>query len=247
MLSDKFILGKSEEILTGLKKESIGLVITSPPYKNSDGFSFELMYNVFSRVFRVQKNNSLLFLNFGHLAEDKFRPFEVCHLMKEIGYKLNETIVWVKNHYRPIQGKRRLNNLTEFIFMLHKGKMPEIDRLSIGVPYKDKSNVGRYSDVDLKCGGNVWFIPYDTIQSKDEKLHNDRFPVGLPEKCIRLSGLKDGIVLDPFAGIGTTCLAVQNERCKERKIYFFGCEKNKTHYNTAINLINKNDSKRITA
>jgi hypothetical protein len=53
-------------------------------------------------------------------------------------FKLNDTIVWVKNHFTPLSGKKHLNNLTEFIFVLYKGKMPDLDRLSIGVPYKDK-------------------------------------------------------------------------------------------------------------
>ncbi len=39
---------------------------------------------------------SLFFLNFGHLAEDKARPFKVMLEAKAVGFELNETIVWVK-------------------------------------------------------------------------------------------------------------------------------------------------------
>jgi site-specific DNA-methyltransferase (adenine-specific) len=88
--------------------------------------------------------------------------------------------------------------------------MPVIDRLSIGVPYQDKTNIGRYSKSDLKCGGNLWPIKYKTIVKSEQKLHNDRFPIELPIKCIKLSGIKDNsIILEPFAGSGTTCLAAK--------------------------------------
>ncbi len=74
-----------------------------------------------------------------------------------------------------------------------------------------KGNVGRFAEQDLKCGGNVWYINYETIVNKEQKLHNDRFPVELPERCIKLSGIKKGsLVLDPFSGSGTTGVACKN-------------------------------------
>ena len=77
-----------------------------------------------------------------------------------------------------------------------------------------------YDPNKKKCGGNAWFIPY-TPTSKLSKLigikgdvnsrensrgmHPATFPPALPEKCIRLSGIKKGsIVYDPFVGTGTT-------------------------------------------
>lgn len=208
---NKILLGDSQTVLKTLDNNSVDLVVTSPPYKDCDGYTDVLIDDVFRQVYRAQKEDSLLFLNFGHLAEDKFRPFHVCSLLMNLGYKLNDTIIWVKNHYKPIQGERRLNNLTEFIFMLYKGKMPKLNRLALGVPYKDKTNAKRFAGgKDLKCGGNVWYINYETITSSDEKLHNDRFPVELPEHCIKLCAYPMNVVLDPFFGSGTTGLAAQN-------------------------------------
>jgi site-specific DNA-methyltransferase (adenine-specific) len=180
----------------------MNLVVTSPPYKDCDGYSDEL-------ISRVLKDGSLCFVNMGHLVEDKMRPFRVAQIVSDAGFKLHDTITWVKNHYTPLRGNN-LNNLTEFIFMFVKGKCLDLDRLSIGIPYKDKSNVGRYSDKDLKCRGNAWFIRYETIQDKSQKLHKDRFPLELPELCIKLANLKpNSIVLDPFGGSGTTAVATQ--------------------------------------
>ena len=204
----------NEDCVAGMRKlpaNSVDLCVTSPPYKDEDGYSSVFMSTCASGVFRVLKRDSLCFVNFGHLAEHKARPFEVVRLFEVRGFILQETFIWVKNHYRPIQGKKRVNNLTEFVFMFSKGKMPDLDRLSIGIPYADKSNVKRFAGGrDLKCAGNVWNIDYETIQSKAQKLHNDRFPVELPTRCIKLANLKAGsVVLDPFAGSFTTCLAAK--------------------------------------
>lgn len=203
------IIDESEKYLKSLDSEIFDLVITSPPYKDEDGYTKELIENVFTQVYRVQKSETLLFLNFGHLANFKSRPFHVVNILENIGYKLNDTITWVKNHYSPIQGKKRVNNLTEFIFVFYKDNMSNLDRLSIGIPYADKSNIGRYADKDLKCAGNVWYLKYETIQDKKMKLHNDRFPLDLPKNAIKLSGLKEGIILDPFGGSGTTGVAAK--------------------------------------
>ena len=110
---NKIFRGNNIELLSTIPSESIDLVITSPPYKTTDNFSYQKISELFYELYRVQKENTLFFLNFGHLAEDKYRPFEVCHYATYAGYKLNDTITWVKNHYKPIQGNRRLNNLTD--------------------------------------------------------------------------------------------------------------------------------------
>ena len=204
------ILGDCEDVLKKMDDKSIDLVITSPPYKSEDGFSYTLMRDVFRQLYRVQTDDTLLFLNFGHLAEDKMRPFLVANLAIGEGYKLNDTITWVKNHYKPIQGERRLNNLTEFIFLFYKGRMPKLNRLAVGIPYVDKSNASRFNEgMDLHCAGNVWYIDYPTITRRDQKLHPDRFPLELPEKCIKLCGYDVKMVLDPFSGSATTCLAAK--------------------------------------
>ena len=77
------------------------------------------------------------------------------------------------------------------------------------MPFKDKSNIARRGHTrDLRCRGNTWFIPYQTVQSRAAKFnHPGTFPVDLPRWCIRLHGRKAPVVLDPFMGTGTTLVA----------------------------------------
>ena len=197
--------GNCVERMGELPSSSVDLCVTSPPYKDKDGWSRDLMMGAFREVYRLLKPNTLLFINFGHLAEDKFRPFETCRIAMDMGFQLNETITWRKNHYKPIQGSKRLNNLTEFIFLLHKGEMPKLDRLAIGIPYADITNAKRFAGGrNLKCRGNIWDIDYPTINSSEEKPHPDMFPPELPETCIKLCGYPVQVVLDPFGGSGTS-------------------------------------------
>jgi site-specific DNA-methyltransferase (adenine-specific) len=190
-------------------EELIDLTVCSPPYKKSDGYNFQKMLHIFALIKRQSRENALCFVNFGHLAHHKGDPYRLALAMEAIGWTWHDTIVWYKHgHYTPLPDPH-LNNLWEPIFLFCNGDKPKLDRLSIGVPFKDKSNVDRYGKgKDLRCAGNLWFIDYETITNKEQKTHKDRFPVELPRRCVKLSGIKKGsIVYDPFSGSGTTGVA----------------------------------------
>ena len=127
-------------------------------------------------------------------------------------------------HFKPINSKRFLNDCHEYIFHFTKSGGVELDRLALGVPYQDKSNIARWSHTrgsDLRCRGNTWFIPYETIQSREnERPHPATFPVQLAEWCIKLHGVsRVKTMLDPFFGIGNSAVAAQ--RCGVRRFIGF--------------------------
>lgn len=99
----------------------------------------------------------------------------------------------------------------EFIFHFTPGGRTPLDRRAIGVPYQDQSNVKRWAAAGegVRCRGNTWFIPYETIQSRDRYWpHPASFPSKIPEQCLRLHGIgRAGVVLDPFMGLGSTAIA----------------------------------------
>jgi site-specific DNA-methyltransferase (adenine-specific) len=119
-------------------------------------------------------------------------------------------------HFKPINSKRFLNDCHEYIFHFTKSGRVELDRLALGVPYQDKSNIARWRHTrgdDLRCRGNTWFVPYETIQSREkERPHPATFPIQLAEWCIKLHGTsRTEAMLDPFLGIGNSAIAAQ--RC----------------------------------
>src|SRR5690349_14283919 len=114
-------------------------------------------------------------------------------------------------HYEPINSDRFINDCHEFIFHFSPAGRTPLDRRAVGVPYQDASNIKRWAQAGqgLRCRGNTWFIPYETIQSRDrDRPHPASFPPKVPEQCIRLHGVgRAGTVLDPFLGLGSTAVA----------------------------------------
>ena len=118
-------------------------------------------------------------------------------------------------HFKPINSQRFLNDCHEYVFHFTKSGRVELNRLALGVPYQDKSNIARWSHTrgkDLRCRGNTWFVPYETIQSREkERPHPATFPVQLAEWCIKLHGAsRVRSMLDPFLGIGNSAIAAQH-------------------------------------
>ena len=120
-------------------------------------------------------------------------------------------------HYKPINSPRYVNDCHEYIFHFTRTGTVPLDKLAIGVPYQDKSNIGRWKAAKHDCRdrGNTWYIPYQTVASA--KPHPAAFPDALPEMCIKLHGLRTDpplLVLDPYAGTGTTPLAAKRLGCR---------------------------------
>jgi site-specific DNA-methyltransferase (adenine-specific) len=198
---------------------------------------------------RVLKLDGSFFLNIGAAPANPMLPHEIALALRDL-FVLQNTIHWVKSiaiakrfsplpkqkggapaesettfgHFKPINSKRFLNDCHEYIFHFTKTGRVELDRLALGVPYQDKSNIARWSHTrgkDLRCRGNTWFVPYETIQSREkERPHPATFPVQLAEWCIKLHGIaRVETMLDPFLGIGNSAAAAQH--CGVRKFIGF--------------------------
>lgn len=180
---------------------------------------------------RVLKPDGSLFLNVGTRPSDPWTALDVAQAARP-HLRLQNIIHWVKSvaidqastsaaagitrdiavgHYKPINSERYLNDCHEFVFHFTHGGSTRLDRLALGVPYQDQSNISRWrtGGDGVRCRGNTWFIPYETIQRRDrDRPHPATFPAKLPEQCIRLHGLsRVRVVMDPFTGLGSTAVA----------------------------------------
>lgn len=252
-----------------LKAKSVDVVVTSPPY--NIGVKYGAYDDKIPRdeylawitewgraVRRVLKDDGSLFLNIGSKPSDPEVPFQVLDALSD-EFKLQNVIHWVKSiyidsesygektdinvgHYKPINSPRFLNDAHEYIFHLTKSGDVKLDRLSIGVPYKDKTNINRWKNGAQKrrCRGNCWFIPYKTIQNRDkDRPHPASFPPQLAENCIKLHGVKPRMmVLDPFMGLGNSGAA-----CRVLNVKFAGFEIDRDYYNRAKKTLNAVDNK----
>ena len=240
--------------MSRLVSEYVDLVVTSPPY------NLGVRYGKFSdrqdrqsylrwcrqwagEVHRVLKPTSSFFLNIGSAPSNPMLPHEIVIELRDL-FVLQNTIHWIKSitiegregnlqshgHFKPISSRRFLNDCHEYIFHFTKTGRVKIDRLALGVPYQDKSNIARWRHTrgsDLRCRGNTWFVPYETIQSRaKERPHPATFPVKLAAWCIKLhSASRVQTMLDPFLGIGNSAIAAKLCGVKE----FIGFEIDETY------------------
>jgi site-specific DNA-methyltransferase (adenine-specific) len=192
---------------------------------------------------RVLKPEGSLFLNVGAKPSDPWTAFDVAQAARS-HLRLQNTIHWIKSiaidraaagaaagltrdlavgHYKPINSDRFLNDCHEFVFHFTPEGATALDRLALGVPYQDQSNIGRWRAAaqGVRCRGNTWFIPYETIQRRDrDRPHPATFPSQLPEQCLRLHGVsKVGVAMDPFTGLGSTAVA-----CARLGVSFIGAD-----------------------
>jgi site-specific DNA-methyltransferase (adenine-specific) len=227
------------DCVQGMKQiatQSVDVVVTSPPYNLDKEYSsyddnkpeakyLEWCESWALELRRILKPDGSFFLNFSDASDNPFFAFEVAISMKRL-FQLQNTIHWIKSisierdgetnsfgHFKPINSRRYLNDCHEYVFHFTQEGKTKLDRLAIGVPYADKSNIKRWSHTDGKdkrCRGNTWFIPYKTIhQRAKQRPHPATFPTELAVKCIRLHGKRDALVVDPFLGIGHSAYAAK--------------------------------------
>ena len=55
----------------------------------------------------------------------------------------------------------------------------------------------------------VWKFSYESRDIRDKDIHPATFPISLPRRCIELFTHAGELVLDPFAGSGSTLVAAQ--------------------------------------
>lgn len=179
---------------------------------------------VMSQVFRVLKPDGLLFLNlgdtyysgrgeshgrdtksskrrFGLRAVDRSGglginlqkksaigiPWRVTEKMCREKWILRSSIIWHRVKCLPEAVKDRPRRSYEFVFMFAKSRRYHFDRQ----PLIDK-------DVDE----DVWTIP--ARPKSNGTLDTAPYPDELVERCIEVGCRRGGVVLDPFAGSGTT-------------------------------------------
>lgn len=231
-----------------LSDASVDLIVTSPPYNLGIAYSkysdrqTRHSYLKWSRRWatqarRVLKLGGSLFLNVAGSPSNPLLPHEIVLQLRDT-FVLQNTIHWIKaitideedaapvsrGHFKPINSPRYLNDCHEYVFHLTPEGRTPIDRLALGVPYADKSNIARWSHTggsDLRCRGNTWFVPYETIKSRDkQRPHPATFPVQLATNCIKLHGVaRVQVMMDPFLGIGNSAVAAQ--RCGVPKFIGF--------------------------
>ncbi|MDR0522498.1 MAG: site-specific DNA-methyltransferase [Planctomycetaceae bacterium] len=202
----------------------IDLVITSPPY--NIGKEYESVLSVEEYVSwtkrwthetcRLLSENGSLLLNLGYVCvESKGRAVPLPYLLwNEIPLYLNQEIVW--NYSAGVACKNYLSPRNEKILWYVKDRnnyifnLDDIRDKNIKYPNSKKNGKLRVNTLG-KNPSDVWEIAKVTTgqnrSSAERTPHPCQFPMDLVNRLVLGFSSQNGIILDPFAGSGTTILS----------------------------------------
>ncbi len=208
------IFHKSSEVMTELPDHSIHLMITSPPYNVQKEYDedmtlkdyLSLLRQVGEETFRVLVTGGRACINIANLGRKPYIPLHayIIQEMLDIGFLMRGEIIWDKassaatstawgswlSATNPV-----LRDVHEYVLIFSKGSF-------------SRRNDGRESTIDrddfLSWTKSVWTFPAESARRVG---HPAPFPEELPIRLIELYTFRGDIILDPFCGSGTTCVA----------------------------------------
>jgi site-specific DNA-methyltransferase (adenine-specific) len=203
-----------------LPDNSVHLMITSPPYNVTKEYDENLnleeyllfLKRVWIETFRVLVPGGRACINIANLGRKPYIPLHsyLIEDMLEIGYLMRGEIIWNKassaspstawgswlSAANPV-----LRDIHEYILIFSKDTFSRTRKNKQATVQKNEF---------LEWTKSVWTFSAVSAQKVG---HPAPFPEELPNRLIKLYTFKDEVVLDPFLGSGTTCLAsIKNNR-----------------------------------
>lgn len=212
---NEILCGDCLDVLKELPSESIDFIVTSPPYnvgidygEYKDNKKYETYLDsldlVWEQCFRVLRNGGRIAVNLGDTGRNPYYPVH-CDVASRLRTKwyLMGIIIWNKQNCLSntawgswmSASAPHLRGLHEFIIIA--GKNGKFFR-------KDKKDDYWQKREFLRNTLEIWNI---SPESKKLIGHPAPFPVELPKRLIKLYSYPNDIVLDPFCGSGTSCVA----------------------------------------
>lgn len=237
----KLVISDAEKALKNIESNTVGLVVTSPPYydmrgvmkyKSYDEF-LDKMESIFTEMYRVLSPGRVFALNVpdGYIYKEKDYDvgLDLYYIArKKCNFRDEEKIIWLKPTGMNSGASKRFGNfikqpypfyykpnrIWEFIFILTKGSMTKVTMGHRSKILEESKVVG-----DMKAyNSNIWKLGTSSQDNPwnykfDDSAHTAMYPQSLSDLVIKLYSLKGDVVLDPFLGSGTT---LESARTLER-------------------------------
>lgn len=218
------------KFLKKIKDNQVQLIITSPPYNIGKDYEKKLPFkkyleeqrNTLKECYRVLSTKGSLCWQVGNSFEkNELIPLDIYiyNICKDLGFKLRNRIIWHFEH--GLHSNKKFSGRYETILWFTKSNDYYFDFNDIRVPqkypgklgYKGK-NKGKYTGHKKgKNPSDVWIFPNVKSNHREKTLHPCQFPIELAERLVLSMSKKNDLVIDPYAGVGTTLLAaVKNNR-----------------------------------
>jgi site-specific DNA-methyltransferase (adenine-specific) len=241
---DTVIIGDSRD-MSMIPDESVHLMVTSPPYNVGKDYDEDLnleeyqglLRDVFGEVYRKLVVGGRACINIANLGRRPYIPLHsyIIQDMAEIGYMMRGEIIWSKAASAGSStawgswlsaSNPTLRDIHEYILIFSKGSMR-------------RERGGRESTITrdefLEYTKSIWSFPTESAKKVG---HPAPFPVELPYRLIQLYTYREDVVLDPFCGSGTTCVAALRT-----KRHFIGVDNSEKYVELARKRIGKETTK----
>ena len=209
------VFHKSSENMDEIPDYSIHLMVTSPPYNVTKEYDENLtlqeyralLKRVFTETYKKLVTGGRACINLANLGRKPYIPLHsyIIQDMLEIGFLMRGEIIWNKassaspstawgtwlSAANPI-----LRDIHEYILIFSKEAFNRKNLPGkVSTPTKDEF---------LEFTKSVWTFPAESARKIG---HPAPFPVELPYRLIQLYTFEGEVILDPFCGSGSTCIA----------------------------------------
>ncbi len=209
------IFCKSSEVMDEIPDYSVHLMVTSPPYNVTKEYDEdltldeyrELLKRIFAETYKKLVTGGRACVNLANLGRKPYIPLHsyIIQDMLEVGFLMRGEIIWNKassaspstawgtwlSPANPV-----LRDIHEYILVFSKEA------------FNRKNLPGKVStltrDEFLDFTKSVWTFPAESARKIG---HPAPFPIELPYRLIQLYTFRDEVVLDPFCGSGSACIA----------------------------------------
>lgn len=209
----------SAEEMHALPDNAVALAFTSPPYNVGKDYDddmglkqyLDLLGDVAKEVYRVLRPGGRYVVNIANLGRKPYIPMNsfLYQIHMQAGFLPMGEVIWQKGKgangscawgsWKSAKAPR-LRDLHEYLLVFTK--------LAYARPDKGESDISKEEFMESTL--SVWNIPPESAKRVG---HPAPFPVELAERVIRLYSYVGDVVLDPFVGSGSTCVAaVWNQR-----------------------------------
>ena len=186
------------------------------------------LVDVFREVQRLLHSNGTLWVNIADTYREKRRllvPSRLDHALAAAGWVPRADIIYAKRNPYAENARDRPDRAHEYLFLYSKKRTyfysPDgvreprgrMARAQPGIRHFKRHNldgtirweVGRISLAPDRRLNTVWTMAGVNGVSK----HSSRFPAELARRCILLGSREGDLILDPFAGSGTTLMVAR--------------------------------------
>jgi site-specific DNA-methyltransferase (adenine-specific) len=229
--TNEIFTGDNVAVLQTWPDACIDLVVTSPPYDNLrtyGGHSWDFE-GVARELTRVLKPGGVIVWVVADAtvngSETLTSMRQAIHFKDVCGLRVHDTMIYQTN--KPPLTHNRYEQAWEYMFVLAKGAPSRWNGIRVPSEYagqkrcatmrqdsdqlSNRSAKGNVNETKLK--NNVWYMPRSSQSDGADRVgHPATFPLALARDHILSWSNEGDIVLDPFAGSGTTCVAAKELR-----------------------------------